>query len=159
MNSLQEHIVVSKALPEPVWFFLHQPIVALERPDTASLYSHFMAWTLGLVGYAGWKLQPWGIPKDLFKNVRRQMFCFVGDALRVNDSLFKFLAQAVCNQTFGDRDPACFVMQVYCQIHQLALTRKVIALGFPGYWTNLVRLGHLFESHAFRQKLKWPFHR
>lgn len=35
---------------------------------------------------------------------------------------------------------------------QLCLIRKNLALRIPGYWSTLVRLGHLFESYSFRKK-------
>ncbi len=146
MNNIQEHVVLTSSAP-PKWFCLHQPIVALDRADTSGLYYAFMAWVLGFAGYVGWRLRVWGIPTNILRTVRHQTCIFVGDALRVNDAIFKKLVQCVqCAAT------ASHVLQIHCSIHQVSLTRKTLALGFPGYWSNLVRLGHLFESHTFRQR-------
>lgn len=163
MNNLQEHIVISdsssSSTTATTWFAVHQPIVTLERPDTHCLYSEFMSWVLGWAGFVGWRLQVWGVPRDLFKCVRRHTFCFIGDAVRVNDSLFKYVCEAVtqsdrCQGHGSGPVTQSHAFQIHCGIHQVALVRKTIALGFPGYWSNLVRLGHLYESHSFRQRFK-----
>lgn len=151
-NNLQEHIVISEASEQPVWFSVHQPIEALERADTPCLYSRFMGWVLAFAGYVGWKLQVWGIPRDIFQNVRRQVVVFVGDALKVKDSLFKYFAETVQQQR--NCSTKSFALQVHCLIHQVSLTRKNMVLGFSGYWSNVVRLGHLFESHTFRSRFR-----
>ena len=39
-------------------------------------------------------------------------------------------------------------------IHQVSLLRKHICLAFPGYWSHLVRLAHLFDRSTFRQRFK-----
>ncbi len=149
MNNIQEHVVIARSA-EPKWFALHQPIVALDRADTKGLYHAFMAWVLGFAGYVGWRLRAWGIPSDIFKTVHRHTFIFIGDALRVNNALFKNLIQCVLGQ--GQSPTQSFALQIHCCIHQIALTRKTVVLGFPGYWSCWVRMGHLFESHTFRQK-------
>lgn len=153
MNNIQEHILLSESSEQPIWFSVHQPLVALERADASCLYSHFMAWLLGFAGYVGWKLRVWGIPVDLFRGVRRHTVCFIGDALRVNDCLFRYLSETVQHRPAGN-DTQSHTLQIHCMIHQLNLTRRSIAVGFPNYWSNLVRLGHLYESHSFRQKFR-----
>ena len=148
MNNLQEHIVLSESA-NAVWFGLHQPIAALERADTACLYSEFMSWVLAFAGYVGWRLQVWGIPPDLFKHVRRQTMCFVGDAIKVNDSVFKYFTQTIKSGPTPEQGKH-LALQIRCGIHQVGLTRRNIALGYEGYWSSLVRLGHLFEGFSFR---------
>lgn len=157
MNNIQQHVVVKEPLAlddlPAAWFSVHQPLVVLERADTSNLYAEFMSWVLSFANYVGWRFRLWGMPSNLFQKVQSQVFCFVGDALRVNDALFKRLTQAVQEQT-SDQTCKSFAFQVHCGIHQVSLTRKTLALGFAGYWSTLVRLGHLFSSHTFRQKFK-----
>ena len=160
MNNIQEHIVFSGPPgSEPVWFHVHQPIVALERADTSGLYQAFMAWVLGFTGYTGWRLRPWGLPANLFRNVSSHTHVYVGDALKVNNSVFKYFTQCVRDQD-KDTNPtnpsstSTCALQIRCLIHQVSLTRRYLALGFPGFFSNLVRLGHLYENHSFRQKFK-----
>ena len=153
MNNIQEHVVFQDSKSEPTWFHVHQPIVALDRADTFGLYTAFLAWVLGFASYVGWRLRSWGIPHELFRGVYRHTFVYLGDALKVNDALFEYLAQTAHDQADNAGTMSC-ALQVHCNIHQLSLTRRYVALGSPGYFSNLVRLGHLFEGHAFRQKLK-----
>ncbi len=159
MNNIQEHIAVTRTKPTEMdslmtsktcWFALHQPLVALDKADTSGLFRAFISWVLGFAGYVGWRLRAWGIPHDLLKHVKHHTFIFNGDALRVNDAMFKTFAQ--CVQEQSGHVTKTTVLQIHCGIHQLALTRKTLVLGFTSYWSTLVRLGHLFESHSFRQR-------
>ena len=156
MANIQEHVVTCSASESEcdlTWFNLHQPIVPLDRADTVGLYRAFMGWTLGFSNYVGWRWQCWGIPPDLFRNVARHTVVFVGDALKANSALFKILSQCIHEQEKGpDASTQSCCLQILCNIHQVSLTRKNVALGFQGYFSCLVRLGHLFEGHNFRQK-------
>lgn len=156
MANIQEHVVTCSASESEcdlTWFNLHQPIVPLDRADTVGLYRAFMGWILGFSNYVGWRWQCWGIPPDLFRNVARHTVVFVGDALKANSALFKILSQCIHEQEKGpDASTQSCCLQILCNIHQVSLTRKNVALGFQGYFSCLVRLGHLFEGHNFRQK-------
>lgn len=149
MNNIQEHVVVTEGAKQK-WFSIHQPIIALDRATTMGLYQAFMSWILGFSGYVGWRLRPWGLPSDILKTVRKHTFIFIGDALPVNTGVCKFLIQ--CLQRPGPTQSA--VLQVQCNIHQVSLTRKSVVLGFAGYWSTLVRMGHLWESHTFQQRFR-----
>ncbi|CAK9005748.1 unnamed protein product [Durusdinium trenchii] len=46
------------------------------------------------------------------------------------------------------------MLGVYCVIHQLALARKVILNSFGGFYSSIVRLGHLFETSTFRSQFR-----
>lgn len=41
-----------------------------------------------------------------------------------------------------------------CCIHGFALCRQPIIFYFPGYWSSVVRLGHLFEGFAFKMQFR-----
>lgn len=86
---------------------------------------------------------------------------YIGDALRVNDAVCAKLNKQVHYKCIshgdsGDPTAQCqtLFIQMHCMIHQISLTRKHLALAFSGLWSNLVRLGHLFESHSFRLHFK-----
>ena len=98
----------------------------------------------------------------MFRQVRRHTMIFVGDANKVNDALFGQVVSLVQQQKTLDSDsvaesgsarPFTFGLQIKCQIHQVCLTRKTLALGLKGFWPTLVRLAHLYESHSFRQRI------
>ena len=156
MNNLQNRIfadeVVKNAAAGPRLrrFSLHQPLVALHRASAEQVFSEFLAWLLSFCGNTGQRLESWGIPSDIFRNIRRHVLVFIGDANKINDRIFLQLTNAVHYQDLtGSLSTA---IQLRCVIHQTCLTRKTLALGFEGYWSTLVRFGHLFESHNFRQK-------
>ena len=161
MCNIQHHIVfkdVSDGLSEdsaPTWFLLHQPLVSLPRANAESIYQEFRSWLLSFCGAAGQRLQKWGIVRDLFRFVKSHVLIFISDALKANDSLVRVLAHESVEkskQVCDDQPASTMMIHVHCLVHQAALTRRTLALGLPGFWSNLVRLGHLFESHNFRQR-------
>ena len=83
----------------------------------------------------------------------------MSDALRANDTVFQHLTNTIHYQSLESlRNPAIarpvqsLALQVRCSIHQASLTRRVMVLGFDGFWSSFARLGHLFESHSFRTR-------
>ena len=155
MCNIQQHLVVRNELAEdevPTWFVLHQPLVALHRATATHLSQQFLSWVLCFCGKVGRRLAFWGVPDGLFQSVGQHAFIFVSDALRANDAVFRELCQKVRHHATHDGSPATVALQVHCSIHQVSLIRRTVVLGFEGYWSNLVRLGHLFESHSFRQR-------
>lgn len=153
LNCIQRHLVVR---PEtmPVWFQFHQPLVFLQTPSAEEIHMHFRAWAIAFCKEVGSRLQFCGVPKHLFARVKWHVVAFVGDALKVNDSVCKKLVKQIHHQPFAGEGPKTVLLQLHCVIHQISLTRKGLALGFTGLWSTLVRLGHLFESHSFRLGFK-----
>ena len=137
------------------WFCFHQPLVTLGCADTKGVFSEFLSWTLWLAGQCGWRMLRLGAPANLFQHVRFHVLIYCGDALRTNDAVFNQLGKIITAQPVhappGQQGKSTS-LQIHCQIHQLCLVRKTLALGFDGYWSNLVRLGHLLEGHGFRSK-------
>ena len=156
MANIQHHIVFKHGAPDadmPSWFLLHQPTLVLHRAVASHMLHQFKTWCLHLAGQVGPRMLAWGIPGDLFKHVRRQTFIFVADALKANDTLFRQLSKIMhCRAPEVREPPDDVALQMHCNIHQVSLTRRTLALGFDGYWSSLVRLGHLFEAHSFRQR-------
>ena len=163
MANIQHHIVFRHGVPDsdmPSWFLLHQPILVLQRAVASQMLHQFRSWCLHLAGQVGPRMLAWGIPGDIFKHVRRQTFIFVADALKANNTLFRQLSK-IMHYRAVERErqelqvrmpPDDVALQMHCNIHQVSLTRRALVLGFEGYWSSLVRLGHLFEAHSFRQR-------
>ena len=170
MSNVQHHMAFMRTDPsepsessEPTWFVVQQPLVALQRATGSHLCQQFLAWSLHFAGYIGYRLQSWGLPGNLFQRVRCQVFVSVCDALKANNTVFRQLSKIVHYQRQQRQAPSnteeaqpceSYVLQVHCMIHQCSLTRRTMVLGFEGFWSTLVRLGHLFESHSFRQRFQ-----
>ncbi|CAE7840035.1 unnamed protein product [Symbiodinium sp. CCMP2592] len=160
LSNIQHHIVFrdhAAADSSPTWFFVHQPIVSLARANAQTMCEEFRSWLLSFCGIAGQRWQKWGILQRLFRFVKSHILIFISDALKANDALFRALAKKTVDASKEpcERQPsATLVMHVHCLVHQAALVRRTLALGIPGFWSNLVRLGHLFESHNFRQRFQ-----
>ena len=157
MSNIQHHLLVKDKLAEeqvPVWLVLHQPLIALHRATASHLGKQFLSWVLSFCGNVGHRLAVWGLPSDLFKFVRQHVFIFISDALRANDVVFKDLLQRAQRQARDYDDNKTTILHIHCSIHQASLILRTVVLGFPGFWSTLVRLGHLFESHSFRQRFR-----
>ncbi len=159
LNNNQHVIAVKKgrashtdSLFESRWFLIHQPLVALSRASAAHVLAEFLSWTLVFCESVGWRFRAFDLDPNIFMNVRRHVFILVGDANKVNDSMFSHMARAVHEHGNSNKINCVAAFQVQCLIHQACLTRKHLALGFDSYWSTLVRLGHLFESRTFRKR-------
>ena len=173
MNNIQLHVAVpavpkstdpmSESMPlESRLFSVHQPMVVLHRATAQHVFREFLSWVLSFCGVAGSRLTALGVPPDLYRHVKRHVLVFAGDANKVNDSMFSQLTKVVHHWHQGSivlddggpvpKDTFTVAFQVRCLIHQVCLTRKTLAMGIESYWSTLVRLGHLFESHTWRQK-------
>lgn len=153
-NCIQQQIVVptGAALHDSIWFVIHQPLVALSRASTLHVLAEFLSWSLAFCRTAGWRLQALGLQPNIFDNVPWHVFILIGDANKVNDSMYTHITRGV-RQQHARGDAKCMLsLQLHCLIHQACLTRKTLALGFESYWSTLVRFGHLFESRTFRQR-------
>ncbi|CAE7199753.1 unnamed protein product, partial [Symbiodinium necroappetens] len=157
MANIQQYVVLkdwNQATDNsvPKWFFLHQPMVTLHRATAVHLAKQFLSWLLAFCGDVGHRWTAWGVPQDIFRFVRRHVFVMICDALKTNDSVFKELCGKIRHHWAQQKDGKSVALQIHCGIHQISLTRRTVALGFTGYWSTLVRLGHLFESHSFRAR-------
>ena len=69
--------------------------------------------------------------------------------------MLKELRLAVCQKQEQDGHSKVYPLIAFCcTIHQLALARKPLLIGFPQFWSSIVRLSHLFEVHSFRIHLR-----
>ena len=154
MNNLQHHILASPEVSaeghqkQPHWFCIHHPLVTLHRPSADHVLAEFMSWVLSFCGHTGHRLEAYSIPSDIFAHVRRHVLAFVADSNPVNDKIYAMLIKAVHHTKLPTT-----ALQIRCAIHHTCLTRKTLALGFEGYWSTLVRLGHLFEKPQLQAKV------
>lgn len=89
----------------------------------------------------------------LFQQPKWKIQIFVGDALPTNDSVFKL----ECNLLKGCKTDiwgasGLGMVRFKCALHQLCLVRKPVVLSIANFWTNLVRLAHLYEQSSFRKQ-------
>ena len=162
LSNIQHQILIRSGMQDsdlPVWFLVHQPLIVLQRATARQLCNQFLAWSLHFAGQIGQRLKAWGVPHHLLKHVGRSTHVVVSDALAANDALFANLAKTIHYKSLEGPDIAlektdALAVQLHCMIHQVSLTRRAMVLGFDGFWSSLVRLGHLFESHSFRTRFQ-----
>lgn len=73
--------------------------------------------------------------------------CITDDSFRANAVVFREIRRMVCVQ----QSPRHLAINLKCAIHLGNLIRKSLVLSINGYWTTVVRLGHLFELSKFRK--------
>jgi hypothetical protein len=113
-----------------------------------ALFSHYFAWVLFSVKGVGSRWQAFGLGQQLFNSVKLCASPIISDALKTNTCLFNQVRNMIFNQTGPTKHTA---LDLKCGLHKLALTRKVTAMYFDGFWSSLVRWAHLFESSTYRQ--------
>lgn len=143
---------------------VHTPLVALPRADRDSLCSELISRLFLFMGQVSERFQAFKVAKDIAARVPISAIALCFDSLVTNLAVLKVIRGALFEQLKKDRadadtahhtvHPIHPVWTVCCLIHQLALSRRHIVLGFSSYWSSVVRLGHLFEVHAFRQQFR-----
>jgi hypothetical protein len=73
--------------------------------------------------------------------------CLIDDSFKANSLVFKEIRRRIVAQDKVRH----LALNVKCQIHLCNLIRKTLVLSTPGYWSSVVRLGHLFEVARFRR--------
>ena len=134
------------------------PLTLLETPTSARIYTAFISAALVSSLGVGQFFQRFGVDVKLLSQARFRTYIFIGDALKANDSAMKLERwNMICQKA---NDPARvalgldknLILKFKCAIHQVCLIRKPIVLMIPRFWTTLVRLGHLFESAAWKRQ-------
>lgn len=108
------------------------------------------------LGAVSTRFQTFKLPENLAERVPIQGLAVCFDSLVTNLSVFKDIRSAIHRQHTKDpKDGHVYpALAVCCLIHQLALSRKATLMGFPGYWSAVVRLGHIFEVQSFRLQFR-----
>ena len=149
-------------------FRLFQPICTLLETTTTHLYAAFKSWLLIHPSSVGCRLQQWGLPRTILHPIPLKVLCLTTDSLVANKSMFNLFCQqskksadaayahASTHAHAQDAQAASQVLGLhyFCAIHQICLIRRPLVLGIPGYWSALVRLGHLSELQSFRSKFR-----
>jgi hypothetical protein len=136
-------------------FQVHQPTIILDNPTAVAMFCGFMSWLVFSAHGVGQRLLNLGLLAETFSQVRLSVVLVMGDALKANDTMFNMLRAWVAysrriQQRARDDSVLHAALQLRCLIHQLNLTRRPLALCFNNYWSTMVRLGHLYESSAFK---------
>ena len=143
-------------------FNVHSPCIALRRATAVIIHAAMISWMCLSAFGVGVHLQwPEGLKHDSLKSARMLIGTLTTDALAANVSIFKverrqlaLKREALRTARQAGEPPQQLVLLifVFCGIHQVSLIRKPLALAFPGLWSAVVRLAHLFESRTWRQQ-------
>ena len=134
-------------------FIVQTPLSPLDSTTASGISTEFLAWIMFWLNKVG---QRWG---RFCCNLRPpacvpiQALAVVWDSLRTNQAVMKGLRQSVHKD--GSSSSKAFPLIAFrCALHQLSLIRKHLIFWFPGYWSTIVRLGHLFEIRSFRSSVR-----
>ena len=151
MNTVQTGYVRYDALGRDRWecLYIPTPIQSLNSAKAPSLHANFSDWLLVTATGLGAKWLKLGCQEFQSK---WKTVVLIGDALKANDAAWKGEKFSLAKQ---HKTNHCRVLglRVKCAVHQLALVRKPTVLSIEKYWSTLVRLGHLYETHSFRRSL------
>lgn len=155
MNIIQHAYIRSLASPSLLSFQLHVAMQQLEGTKAPNLYNQWVASLLYFGGVVGVLFAYMGLLPEHIRCCQFVLHVCCTDALSTNISKVNKAKECMHRMRVapGSEDfPVELFLHILCFIHQWALMRKIVCLCIPGFWTNLVRLGHLFESATFRSK-------
>lgn len=136
-------------------FKAHTPLVCLPKADTNSIATEFVTRLFSFVGKVSARFRSFGIPEDLMKGIKCQATTCCFDSLKTNLAVLKKIRTAISHQHVAHGHDCIYpFLAVKCNIHALALQRRPLLEGYVGFWSSLVRLGHLFEVHSFRSQFR-----
>ena len=128
------------------------PMVLLASPKMGDIHAATTAFSLVCGSQIGALMRACGLTAEMMplapSGLRTEIF--VGDALKANAASWR-IERAILAKHNAEHNEKIYGIQVKCQVHQLNLIRKPMALSINQYWASLVRLSHLFEQHSFRQ--------
>jgi len=79
---------------------------------------------------------------------------YSADSIGTNHSAYKIVRRRLVLER--SRAPGMIRVCLFfrCGIHQYNLVRRAVVKHFDSLWANLVRLGHLFQSSAFKRRFR-----
>lgn len=96
----------------------------------------------------GERLLNLGLNPDCSAAVPLSVMILCDDSLKANAAVFRELRNLIAAQASPPKHAA---LDFRCVLHSISLIRRTMILGFPDFWSNVVRLGHLFESSSYRR--------
>lgn len=93
---------------------------------------------------------------ELLRKLRGLSFVgasYTGDSIGTNHAVYKHVRRSLVSER-GRSSGIKVCIFVRCSIHQYSLVRRAVVDKFDAYWSNLVRLAHLFESSAFKKRFR-----
>ena len=134
---------------------IHQPFLILEGTTGQDLWTHWSSWMLSIsTTFLGFVWQHLGLTIHDFDCCTFKSTAVCHDALKTNQVMRNThrLETFVANKARQPNSPYNTYFDINCLIHQFGLSRKHVFTFFKGFWSNVVRLGHLFETHSFRRQ-------
>lgn len=137
-----------------VWESLNipTPMVVLQSAKTGDIHSAMTSMSLICGNQVGSTLQAFGLEPTSVKPLSDAFLTevMVGDSLKANRAAWRIERSHLASRRESG-ESRVLGLEVRCLVHQLNLVRKPMVLSISGFWTNLVRLAHLFEQYSFRQ--------
>lgn len=124
------------------------PIIQVLNGSAMGMFQSFSSWQILSVLGVGQRFLNLGLNPSLGNGVACTVQCVCDDSFRANAVVFREIRKRVVAQT----DCRHMAINLKCNVHLGNLIRKSLVLAIPGYWTTVVRLGHLFELSRFRQQ-------
>ena len=133
------------------WECLHipTPVTCLTSGKSASIHQAFTSWLVVSATGPGEMWSKLDCPNTLLDRCEWKTTILIGDALKANDGAWK------CERKnrLKSKMAQCVGLRHKCCNHQLCLVRKPVVLSIERFWSTIVRLGHLMETHSFRRSM------
>ena len=123
---------------------------AMRRSNWATIWSRWRRWAVLNGGMPGARVDREQRVRPALRKAKRRLLNFCKDALGLNRLLLGEL-QAAAAACRGAQDEFHVYHQA-CVAHQTVLSMNPSIDRIPGVSSNLVRLGHLFQSHRWIAK-------
>ena len=123
---------------------IYSPADAMPRANWATIWSRWRRWAVLNGGMPGARVDREQRVRPALRKAKRRLLNFCKDALGLNRLLLGKL-QAAAAACRGTQDEF-HVYHQGCVAHQTVLSMKPSIDRIPGVSSNLVRLGHLFQS-------------
>ena len=151
MNNVQ-HVFARRQDGSCFLFQLFQPMISLVDASAKQMYRSFTSWLFITPESTGYRLVQWGLASSILDEVPMKVLLLVTDALTANKTMFNEFCRDAQNE--ASTKNKTLSLHLFCSIHQICLVRRPIVLGLSGYWSSLVRLGHLVRLPSFRSRFQ-----
>ena len=157
MNQVQTVVIQYSSSGEPCHqsYLVHAPLVCVDKANAPTLGAELRSWLLSFLGKVGWRFQEFGIHVDAFAHFPIQGTLLCWDSLKTNLAVLRRLRAMVHMKHVKDGYQTLYpLLGVVCLLHQCSLLRKPVLYHFPGFWSSVVRLAHLWEVGTFKQQFR-----